>query len=170
MGELALGQLSVWRAQDCFEGQFWWQLPDDAPAGEYSLELAPIAPVRRTDLWGVLERGIRPRSNRVPLDRIHIVTARPDQLSTPSVPVLPPLGLAIEHPMLAKLANQVRFLGYDLDPTSVQAGQPLTVTLYWQALAPTDTVTAIPTPLPAPVPAVPDMPFRICLPLVEDHP
>ena len=49
-----------------------------------------------------------------------------------------PTGLDISHPMLATLGDQVRFLGYDLSPESVRAGEALSFTLYWQALRPMD--------------------------------
>jgi hypothetical protein len=44
----------------------------------------------------------------------------------------------IEHPLEANLGDQVRFLGYDLDTTSIKAGDGLHLTLYWQALAEMD--------------------------------
>jgi hypothetical protein len=40
--------------------------------------------------------------------------------------------------MLATLGDRVRFLGYDLHADSVRAGEPLTFTLYWQALTQMD--------------------------------
>ena len=40
----------------------------------------------------------------------------------------------IEHPMEATLADQVRFLGYDLSPPPYKRGETLHLTLYWQAV------------------------------------
>ncbi len=40
----------------------------------------------------------------------------------------------IQHPVQAKLGEQVRLAGYDLDATRLAPGVALTVTLYWQAL------------------------------------
>jgi hypothetical protein len=64
-------------------------------------------------------------------------------VAIPSVPTdspLPPVptGLSISHPMLATLGDEVRFLGFDLSSDSVRAGEPLSVTLFWQALRPID--------------------------------
>jgi hypothetical protein len=44
----------------------------------------------------------------------------------------------IQHPLEANLGGRVRFLGYDVDTTSVGAGGTLHLTLYWQALAEID--------------------------------
>ena len=129
---------ALWRAQDCFEGQFWLQVPVDAPAGDYALDLVPVAPARRSGLWGAIERRLRQGSNRVHLDDFRAVAVEAGGSSAPIAPVAVPQGLVIEHPMLATLGGQVRFLGYDLSSLSFQVGQPVTVTLYWQALATMD--------------------------------
>jgi hypothetical protein len=47
---------------------------------------------------------------------------------------LPTIG----HPLEANLCDQVLFLGYDLDATSVRPDDTLHLTLYWQALAEMD--------------------------------
>lgn len=41
-----------------------------------------------------------------------------------------------EHAVGANLQGKARLLGYDIHPVQVQPGGTLTVTLYWQALAP----------------------------------
>ncbi|MCA9995085.1 MAG: hypothetical protein KDE56_05025 [Anaerolineales bacterium] len=44
---------------------------------------------------------------------------------------------AVSHPLSLVLGNQqVRFLGYDIDPANAYPGGSLTVVLYWEALAP----------------------------------
>ena len=45
----------------------------------------------------------------------------------------------IQHPQRAILGDVIAFHGYDLDRTSVRAGETLHLTLYWQAIAPMDT-------------------------------
>ena len=44
--------------------------------------------------------------------------------------------LGISHPARVSLEDQVLFLGYDVDREVVRAGQPVRLTLYWQALRP----------------------------------
>jgi hypothetical protein len=44
----------------------------------------------------------------------------------------------IQHPLKVTLGSQIQFLGYDLDTVSIQPGQTLHLTLYWQALAEMD--------------------------------
>ncbi|MEW6232840.1 MAG: glycosyltransferase family 39 protein [Chloroflexota bacterium] len=39
-----------------------------------------------------------------------------------------------QNPLARDLADGVRFLGYDVAPTTVRPGEPISVTLYWQAL------------------------------------
>jgi len=46
--------------------------------------------------------------------------------------------LGISHPAGVNLEDQVLFLGYDLDREVVRAGQPVRLTLYWQALRPVE--------------------------------
>jgi hypothetical protein len=41
----------------------------------------------------------------------------------------------IEHPLEFRWGEVVRLLGYDLEPTEVESGGSLHLTLYWQALA-----------------------------------
>jgi hypothetical protein len=41
------------------------------------------------------------------------------------------------HPLSIRLGEEARLAGYDLSASSVQAGQPVTLTLYWQALGAT---------------------------------
>jgi hypothetical protein len=45
---------------------------------------------------------------------------------------------AVQHPEAYRLADSIAFLGYDLSSTAIQAGSPISLTLYWQSLAPVD--------------------------------
>jgi len=126
---------TLWQANDCFVGQFWLRIPEDAPAGKASLELAPQAPARRSGLWGALERRLRRGSSWVHLDGLRIAAGGGGTTAGGGTPVPEPQGLAIANPLRVSLGGQVRLLGYDVAPTAVEVGQPLTVTLYWQALA-----------------------------------
>lgn len=45
----------------------------------------------------------------------------------------------ISHPLEANLQDQVRLLGYDLASTSIRAGDPVSLTLYWQCVQDMDT-------------------------------
>jgi hypothetical protein len=45
---------------------------------------------------------------------------------------------AIPHPLDVTFADAMRLLGYDLETTSVEPGGQIALTLYWEALAPTE--------------------------------
>jgi len=53
-----------------------------------------------------------------------MVEGRPHQFAIPP----------IQYPFEARVGEDIEFLGYDLSPTEVKAGEPLQLTLYWQAL------------------------------------
>jgi hypothetical protein len=55
------------------------------------------------------------------------VRGRPRQFSHP----------AIEHPISLKVGDRIAFLGYSLGTDQVRPGDALSLTLYWQALAET---------------------------------
>ncbi len=129
---------TLWQAEDCFEGQFWLQVPADAAAGKASVELAPMDPARRSGVRGALERWLRRGSQWVYLDSLVIGAGGTGVTTASDTPVPEPQGLEIAHPLRASLGGQVRLLGYEVVPASVEVGQPLTVTLYWQGLAKMD--------------------------------
>jgi len=54
----------------------------------------------------------------------------------PERPITPPL---IEHPLDFRWGEVVRLLGYDLEPTEVESGGSLHLTLCWQALSTMET-------------------------------
>jgi len=45
----------------------------------------------------------------------------------------------IQYPVEANLSNRVKLLGYALDTEIIRSGEPLVLTLYWQATAPIET-------------------------------
>ncbi len=47
-----------------------------------------------------------------------------------------PIALEPAHPVESVLGGQVRLTGYTIEPDTPAAGQPLRLTLYWQAVAP----------------------------------
>ena len=119
-----------WQAGDRFKGQFWLFLPEEAPAGQYRIELLPQPPLRRTGLGGAAARLLGQAG--VNLGFVEVMALEPAVAITPPPP---PAGL-VAHPVLATLGDQVRFLGYDLESDTVRAGEVVSFTLYWQALRP----------------------------------
>jgi tetratricopeptide (TPR) repeat protein len=59
-----------------------------------------------------------------------------DQWTARTVELLSrPLEEEIPHPLLHSLGGEIALLGYDLSPGTVEAGGPLDLALWWQALA-----------------------------------
>jgi hypothetical protein len=104
---------SQWMAGELVREVWDALLPADVPNGHYQLEIvADIGAQSSVPVLnlGTVELWTRPHSFQLP------------QLS---------------FPQQVDLGNAARLLGYDL-PATAQSGQPITVTLYWQALAELD--------------------------------
>jgi hypothetical protein len=110
-------------------------VPEDAASGRYRLDLVPEPPLQQGGLWTLVRRVFQLGGTGVHLGRLDVITT---QHVAPATPPPPPAEPPASHSMLATLGDQVRFLGYDLSADVVEAGQPLTLTLYWQALQPMD--------------------------------
>jgi 4-amino-4-deoxy-L-arabinose transferase-like glycosyltransferase len=127
-----------WQAGDRFKGQLRLWLPEDAAAGRYTMWLAPDPPpAEQGGLWGSLRRRLGclvGDCDRLRLGVVEVAAQAGQEEGTALPP--PPTGLAVSHPMEATLGGQVRFLGYDLSTDTLQVGETLTLTLYWQALRP----------------------------------
>ncbi len=104
---------SAWRAGDRWRDWHALRLAPDTPSDTYQLvvRLAGAGSGREALLTRIEIEG-RPRRFEVP---------------------------AIEHPQATRLGEAIRFLGFDLGEREVRAGETLRLTLYWQALAETDT-------------------------------
>ena len=132
-----------WQTGDLFTGQFRLWLPDSAPAGRYTVWLLAEPPLQQSGLAAALRRRLActlrdctaTEATGVHLAWIEVIASASGQGGSTAIPP-PPTGLALSHPLLATLGNQVRFLGYDLSSDTVQAGDTFSVTLYWQALRP----------------------------------
>ena len=94
----------------------------------HRLSLAPDLPAGRYAVRLRLEDGQGRLSEPVDLSKLD-VKERPKRFEAPPIP----------HPQRANLSNRVELLGYDLPSECVSPGQPLSLTLYWRALAPMDT-------------------------------
>jgi 4-amino-4-deoxy-L-arabinose transferase-like glycosyltransferase len=84
-------------------------LPPDAPQGRHELLLQVL---EDGEVLGELQLGSLE------------VQGRPRQFTVP----------LIQHPLEATVGSGVLFLGYDLKTDQVQPGEPVRLTLYWQAL------------------------------------
>ncbi len=122
-----------WQAGDRFKGQFWLLLPEEAPGGRYQIELWPQPPLQRNGLGAAAARLFDRQGAGLTLGTIELIAQESGAATTP-IPV--PTGLSIAHPMLVTLGERVRFLGYTLETDTVQAGEVVSFTLYWQALQP----------------------------------
>jgi len=118
-------------------------LPESGPAGRYTVQMVAEPPLLRSGVTVALRRWLACRlgdctvveRTGVRLDQVDVLVSASGQAGSTVIPP-PPTGLSLSHPLLATLGNQVRFLGYDLSPETVQAGDSFSVTLYWQALRP----------------------------------
>ena len=132
-----------WQAGDRFEGQFRLWLPENAPAGRYTVRLVAVPPMQQSGLAAALRRRLAcalgdcavAEKAGIGLGQIAVIAPAAGQAGSAVVPA-PPSDLALSHPLLAMLGSQVRFLGYDLSSDTVQAGDAFSLTLYWQALRP----------------------------------
>ena len=95
-------------------------IPGRVPPGRYLLAVGVQDARGRPLRWrtGLLRRGIY-----YPLGEIELT---PREVNFE----VPPIAYRVD----ARLGETIRLLGYDLDRREVQAGDALTLTLYWQAL------------------------------------
>ncbi|MBN1139796.1 MAG: hypothetical protein JXM73_24710, partial [Anaerolineae bacterium] len=132
-----------WQTGDRFKGQFRLWLPENAPAGRYTVQLVAEPPLQQSGVAAALRRRLActlgdctvVERTGIYLGQIEVIAPASGQGGSAAIPTLPG-DLALSHPLLATLGNQVRFLGYDLSSDTVQAGDAFSVTLYWQALRP----------------------------------
>jgi 4-amino-4-deoxy-L-arabinose transferase-like glycosyltransferase len=113
---------NCWKEGEVIRGQYDLTVDAAAPTGEqtlnFKLQTSNLQPFGQA-------QGRPPTSNFQPLTKLSLVA--PERKFT--VPT------DIQHPLRANLADQVAFLGYDLDKVTVKPGGTLHLTLYWQALA-----------------------------------
>jgi hypothetical protein len=127
-GTLAEGRFDV--ANPDHPTHLW--MPGDVVMGQYTLVLDPIAVPGEAQLALNLvdtTTGERLLAEDFQLSVLQI-EGRARQFAVPQ---------GIEHRLEANLGNRVRLLGYDLRPTGATPGSVLQLTLYWQALADTET-------------------------------
>jgi len=101
---------SRWEVGDLWRDWHDLAVAADLPSGEYHLI---IALRKEREIEGEIDLGIVK------------VEGRPRQFSPPP----------IQYPLIARLGESVKFLGYQLSAEAVKPGETLYLTLYWQALA-----------------------------------
>jgi hypothetical protein len=105
-----------WSREEVVRQQLQVHIPADVPPGAYHLDvaLADVSNGQKTEWIALTQLTVEGR---------------------PRVFEVPP----IQHPLPANLSNRVEFLGYDLPSRKIKAGDTLSLTLYWKALAEMDT-------------------------------
>jgi len=107
---------SRWRAGEMLRGQFDIPAPADLPPGETSVNI----------------RLVRLDGRYVSTDAIALgpvrVQGRIRSFERP----------ALRHPLDVRLGDRIALLGYDLPDVRIRPGEPLHLTLYWQAQGSTD--------------------------------
>jgi hypothetical protein len=112
---------SRWRPGERLRGQFEIPIPASLPQGEYPVRIS-LAP---------------PGGGRVPDEPIPLGSVRVEGRTRHfQPPVLP-------HRVDLRLGDRVILLGYDVADPTVRPGEPLHLTLYWQAEGPTDVPYAV---------------------------
>lgn len=125
-----LSPFSAWQNGEPMLDHHGLLLPAGTPPGDYQLRLGVYRVADKQGLT-VLDENAIPQGTEAVLGLIQVV--RPDHQ--------PPIeALAIEHPLLADLADSaegpvLRLLGYSLGEGPLKPGQVLKLTLFWQALA-----------------------------------
>jgi len=107
---------TLWEQGEVVREQLDARIPADAPSGRYAL-MAGLADARSGEEVGLASLAEL------------IIEGRPRTFKVPPIP----------HPLEVNLGDQVELLGYDLDATELKAGDTLSLTLYWKALAEMDT-------------------------------
>ncbi len=127
--KLGLYPFSAWSPGQTVRDRHGLTVPPGTPPGPYRVRLEVY---RAGDLrpLPVLDENLIHRGNEAILGTVQV---------GPSACQPPAEALPIQHPRRADLAPPgqppvVRFLGYDGQVSSGTPGQPLDVTLYWQAL------------------------------------
>jgi len=105
-----------WSRGEVVRQQLEVRIPADVPSGSYHLAvaLADASSGQETEWVALAQLTVEGR---------------------PRVFEVPP----IQHPLTANLSDQVEFLGYDLPGGGIEAGDTLSLTLYWKAMAEMDT-------------------------------
>jgi hypothetical protein len=127
---------SRWQPGEVFWAQYRLAAPARAPAGDYRLRLSLVDPATQAPLparpggW----RGLWPaQTQTIELTRLTLAE-RPRLTAPPAMP----------HSVGASFGGQVALLGYAVEGeaaeglTTVESGQTLQLTLYWQARQPPD--------------------------------
>jgi 4-amino-4-deoxy-L-arabinose transferase-like glycosyltransferase len=105
-----------WSRGEVVRQQLEVRIPADVRSGSYDLAVA------------LADASNGRKTERVALAQL-TVEGRPRVFEVPP----------IQHPLTANLSNRVEFLGYDLPSGEIKAGDTLSLTLYWKAMAEMDT-------------------------------
>jgi len=111
---------TLWEQEEVVREQLDVRIPADVPSGRYTL------------MAGLADAGSGEEVGLAPLAEL-TVEGHPRTFKVPP----------IQHPLEANLGDQVELLGYDLDATELKAGDTLSLTLYWKALAEMDTLYTV---------------------------
>lgn len=107
--------LNRWQPGEFVRDRYALRLPTDLPAGSYHLKL-----------------GLMCGEESVLLGEIQVQAT--DRLWEPP---------SFDHPVGARLGDQVQLLGYDLDRTTAAPGETIHLTLVWQCLKEMDTAYTV---------------------------
>jgi 4-amino-4-deoxy-L-arabinose transferase-like glycosyltransferase len=103
-------------------------VPAGTPPGDYQLRLGVYDQADDHPL-DVLDDQDQPQGTEAVLATIHVVL--------PGIPLFPD-ALPVQFPKPSDFDGRVRLLGYSLGNGPFQAGEPLTFSLFWQALTSVD--------------------------------
>jgi len=108
---------SAWRSGDYVRSIHDLPIPDNAPRGKALV---------RVSLWTPDGKSVG-RADGAPIAGIEIV-GRAHTFDKPTP----------QTAQFARFGNAIEMIGYDLDKTELDAGQPINLKLYWHALQPAD--------------------------------
>ncbi|MFQ6059228.1 MAG: glycosyltransferase family 39 protein [Anaerolineae bacterium] len=117
---------AAWPVGTPIRGRVDVELPLDLPAMEYQVRVKVYDPVSRRNLDVLDQRGAA-AGKEVLLERVRLSKG---ELSDR----LPPIPKALDRPFAAGL----KLRGYQVKPASLRPGDPLTLTLWWEALGSVD--------------------------------
>jgi len=95
-------------------------IPADLPPVEYLLQVGLYDKVTKERL-PILSEGGQPAGDSIPLQRVHVLRAKPIHVRR------------LPHQDGSLLGGKIELLGYELEEDPIQRGGALELTLYWQA-------------------------------------